>query len=94
MITNEEQLKNLYRQLNEIQQTILTRENGARYAMPAEAEVIKKLTIAIKQLQTELGLSEITSVFAGLIQFLRTFEPARLKDLTPLLDAYVKSKLA
>jgi transcriptional regulator with XRE-family HTH domain len=94
MITNEEQLKNLYRQLNEIQQTILTREDGARYAMPAEAEVIKKLTVAIKQLQTELGLSEITSVFAGLIQFLRTFEPARLKDLTPLLDAYVKSKLA
>jgi len=92
-ITNEEQLKNLYRQLAEIQNTILNREDGARYAMPAEAEVIRKLTISIKQLQAELGLSEITSVFGGLIQFLRTYEPKRVKEIAPVLDAYVKSKL-
>jgi hypothetical protein len=93
-MTNEEQLKNLYRQLAEIQNTILSREEGARYAMPAEAEVIRKLTISIKQLQAELGLSEITSVFGGLIQFLRTVEPGRVKEIAPVLDAYVKSKLA
>ncbi|MDR0505458.1 MAG: helix-turn-helix domain-containing protein [Dysgonamonadaceae bacterium] len=93
-ITNEEQLKNLYRQLAEIQNAILGREDGARYAMPAEAEVIRKLTISIKQLQAELGLSEITSVFGGLIQFLRTYEPARVKEIAPVLDAYVKSKLS
>jgi transcriptional regulator with XRE-family HTH domain len=93
-MTNEEQLKNLYRQLSEIQNTILGREDGARYAMPAEAEVIRKLTISIKQLQAELGLSEITSVFGGLIQFLRTYEPKRVKEIAPVLDAYVKSKLA
>lgn len=92
-MTNEEQLKNLYRQLAEIQNAILSREEGARYAMPAEAEVIRKLTIAIKQLQAELGLSEITSVFGGLIQFLRAVEPKRVKELAPVLDAYVKSKL-
>ena len=93
-ITNEEQLKNLYRQLAEIQNTILKRDDGARYAMPAEAEVIRKLTISIKQLQAELGLSEITSVFGGLIQFLRTYEPKSVKDIAPVLDAYVKSKLS
>jgi len=92
-MTNEEQLKNLYRQLAEIQNAILTREDGTRYAMPSEAEVIRKLTISIKQLQAELGLSEITSVFGGLIQFLRTYEPARVKEIAPILDAYVKSKL-
>jgi DNA-binding transcriptional regulator LsrR (DeoR family) len=93
-MTNEEQLKNLYRQLSEIQNTILGREDGARFAMPAEADVIRKLTISIKQLQAELGLSEITSVFGGLIQFLRTYEPKRVKEIAPVLDAYVKSKLA
>ena len=93
-MTNEEQLKNLYRQLGEIQNTILTREKGARYAMPSEADVIKKLTISIKQLQTELGLSEITSVFGGFVQFLRTFDPKKVKEIIPLLDAYVKSKLS
>jgi transcriptional regulator with XRE-family HTH domain len=93
-MTNEEQLKNLYRQLAEIQNTILGREDGARYAMPAEAEVIRKLTISIKQLQAELGLSEITSVFGGLIQFLRTYAPQQVKNISVLLDAYVQSKLA
>ncbi len=93
-MTNEEQLKSLYRQLSEIQNTILTREDKARYAMPSEAVVIKQLTIAIKQLQTELGLSEITSVFGGLIQFLRMYDPKLVKEIAPVLDAYVKSKLA
>lgn len=93
-MTNEEQLKNLYRQLAELNKIILEREDKARYAMPAEASVIKELTRAIKNLQTELGLSEITSVFGGLIQFLRTYDPKQVKEITPLLDAYVKSKLA
>jgi DNA-binding transcriptional regulator LsrR (DeoR family) len=92
-MTNEEQLKNLYRQLAEIQKTILTREDGVRYATPAEADVIKKLTASIKQLQSELGLSEITSVFGGLVQFLRAYDPRQVKEIAPLLDAYVKSKL-
>ena len=93
-MTNEEQLKNLYRQLAEIQKTILANPEGQRYATPSEADVIKKLSVSIKQLQTELGLSEITSVFAGFIQFLRTYEPKQAKEILPLLDAYVKSKLA
>jgi DNA-binding transcriptional regulator LsrR (DeoR family) len=92
-MTNEEQLKNLYRQLAELNKTILEREDKARYAMPAEADVIKSLSTAIKNLQTELGLSEITSVFGGLIQFLRTYDPKTVKEIAPLLDAYVKSKL-
>jgi DNA-binding transcriptional regulator LsrR (DeoR family) len=92
-MTNEEQLKNLYRQLSELNKTILEREDKARYAMPAEADVIKSLSAAIKNLQTELGLSEITSVFGGLVQFLRTYDPKQVKDIVPVLDAYVKSKL-
>jgi len=93
-MTNEEQLKNLYRQLAELNKTILEREDKARYAMPSEASVIKELTRSIKNLQTELGLSEITSVFSGLVQFLRTYDPKQVKEIVPLLDAYVKSKLS
>jgi len=93
-MSNEEQLKNLYRQLSELNNVILTREDKARYAMPAEADVIKSLSASIKNLQTELGLSEITSVFGGFIQFLRTYGPKQVKEIAPVLDAYVKSKLA
>lgn len=92
-MTNEEQLKNLYRQLAELNKIILERENKARYPMPAEASVIKELTVSIRNLQTDVGLSEITSVFSGLIQFLRTQNPQQVREIAPILDAYVKSKL-
>jgi transcriptional regulator with XRE-family HTH domain len=91
-ITNEEQLRNLYRQLAEIQKTILEREEGARYAMPSEAKVIGDLTKSIKQLQADLGLAEIITTFDGLIKFIRSYDPASLKVFKPVLDAYVKFK--
>ncbi|KAA6347828.1 hypothetical protein EZS27_004693 [termite gut metagenome] len=92
-ITKEEQLKNLYRQLSELNTVILNRSKGERYAKSAEADTITKLAKSIKQMETEVGLSDITSVFGDLIQFIRTFDPVRVREIAPLLDAYVKSKL-
>ena len=94
-ITKEEQLSNLYRQLAEINMVISERkpEEGKRYATPAEADTIGKLAKAIKQLETEVGLSEIVSTFGGLIKWLRAFDAKLAKEFTPVLDAYVKSKL-
>lgn len=94
-ITREEQLNNLYRQLAEINTAISERkpEEGKRYATPSEADTIGKLAKAIKQLETEVGLTEITSAFSGLIKWLRQFDISQAKSIAPVLDAYVKSKL-
>lgn len=94
-ITREEQLNNLYRQLAEMNTAISGRkpEEGNRYATPAEADTITKLAKAIKQLETEVGLTDITSAFNGLINWLRPIDPKQVKAIAPVLDAYVKSKL-
>lgn len=93
-ITREEQLKNMYRQLAELNAAILNRAEGERYPNAAESDTIGKLSKAIRQMETEVGLSEITSVLGGLVQYLRTHEPQLLREtIAPLLDAYVKSKL-
>ena len=84
-ITREEQLKNLYRQLAEL--------NNAIMGKP-EADTISKLSNAIKKLETEVGLADIISVFSDLLKWVRTYDSTQAKEITPLLDAFVKSKLS
>ena len=92
-LTREEQIANLYRQVSEINRAIISRPDGERYANSKEADTIGKLAKTIKQLETEVGLSEITSAFSGLIKWLRQFDVEQAKIIAPVLDAYVKSKL-
>jgi uncharacterized protein YjcR len=91
-LTAEEQMKNMYRQLSELNKVILEREKGKRFATPAEADSIYKLRKTIKEMETEVGISEITSVFGSFLQWIRSIDPARAKELYPTLDAFVKHK--
>lgn len=58
-ITREEQLKNLYRQLAELNNAIMGKPEGERFPNAAEADTISKLSNAIKKLETEVGLADI-----------------------------------
>ena len=60
----------------------------------AEADTISKLSNAIKKLETEVGLADIISVFSDLLKWVRTYDSTQAKEITPLLDAFVKSKLS
>lgn len=93
-ITREEQLKNLYRQLAELNGAIMDKPAGERFPSTAEADTISKLSNAIKKLETEVGLADIISVFSDLLKWVRAYDPAQAKEVTPLLDAFVKSKLS
>lgn len=93
-ITREEQLKSLYRQLAELNNAIMARPPGERFPNTAEADTISKLSNAIKKMETEVGLSDIISVFSDLLKWLRASDPAQAKEVTPLLDAFVKSKVS
>ena len=50
-ITREEQLKNLYRQLAELNNAIMGKPEGERFPNAAEADTISKLSNAIKKLE-------------------------------------------
>lgn len=90
-ITREEQLKNLYRQLAELNNAIMGKPEGERFPNAAEADTISKLSNAIKKLETEVGLADIISVFSDLLKWVRTYDSTQAKEITPLLDAFVKS---
>ncbi|MGL4520807.1 MAG: helix-turn-helix domain-containing protein [Phocaeicola sp.] len=92
-ITKEEQLKNLYRQLAELNDVIAQRPVGERFPSAGEADTISKLANAIKKMETEVGLGDIVSVLSELLKWIRTFDLDKTKELAPLFDSFVKSKL-
>ena len=92
-ITREEQLKNLYLQLSELNAAIAKKPEGERFANAAESDTISKISNAIKRMETDVGLADILSVFKSFVKWLRSYDISRSKEIVPLLDAYIKSKL-
>ena len=93
-ITREEQLKSLYRQLAELNTAISEREKGERFPTASEADTISKLANAIKKMEIEVGMADVISVFSEFLKWLRTFDLKQSKEVSPILDAFVKSKLS
>lgn len=92
-LTREEQVRALYRQVAEINKAIEHRPEGERFATSAEADIIGKLSKAIRQMETEVGISDVISVMTGFINFLRPIDLEKAKDVTRLCDAYIKTLL-
>lgn len=92
-MTAEEQIRNLQRQVIEINNSILNRESGNRYANAKEADMIVKLTTAINKLQTEAGIHEIVGVGAAFVDFMRPIDLEKAQEFTRLFDAFIKAKM-
>ncbi|WP_417172659.1 DUF1804 family protein [Alistipes putredinis] len=92
-MTAEEQIRNLQRQVIEINNSILNRESGNRYANAKEADTIVKLTTAINKLQTEAGIHEIVGVGAAFVDFMRPIDLEKAQEFTRLFDAFIKAKM-
>lgn len=92
-LTREEQVRNLYRQVAEINRAIAARDEGNRFATSQEADIIGKLSKSIRQMETEAGIADVISVLTRFIDFLRPLDLEKAKDVTSLADAYIKSIL-
>ena len=92
-ITREEILKNMYRQLNELNQGILQREAGERHASVKEADVLAKLSAAIKKMETDVGITDIISVGMRFGDWLRRFDVGRAKEYVVLWDAFIREQI-
>jgi DNA-binding transcriptional regulator LsrR (DeoR family) len=88
-MTKEEQLRNLYSQFSDLNNTILRRPIGERNPMPAEAETQVKLTKAIKNLEIEVGASEMYSVGMRFLGFLREIDLDLTKRIAPIFDNFI-----
>lgn len=92
-LTREEQVANLYRQVAEINRKIAEKTEGERFASNAEADILGKLSAAIRKMETDVGIADVISVQTKFIEFLRPIDLGKAKELTQLSDAFIKSLL-
>ncbi len=92
-ITREQQVANLYRQVAGINKAILERPEGERFATTKEADILGKLSAAIKQMETDAGIADIISVLTQFIDWLRPVDLDKAKEITRLADAFIKDRL-
>ena len=94
-LTREEQIKNLHRQIAEINRIIAERgaEDGPRHATTKEADIINKLSGAIEKLEKEVSVQDIVSVGNKFINWLRPIDLEQTKTFVGLFDKFIKSML-
>ena len=90
-ITREEQLRNLYRQLSEINKAIAERDQ--KFATSTEADTISKLATAIEKMESDVGISDIVSVSKKFLNWIRKNDLVKAQEFVPLFDAFIKDNL-
>jgi len=91
--TRESVLSNWYAQLAELNKIIADREEGKRFPTSSESDRMIKISAAIKKLETETGIAEITGVCIGLCEFIRSYDPEKAKEVSDHFNAYIEYKM-
>lgn len=91
-ITPAQLIAQWQQQISEINRAIATREEGTRYATPAEADAMLKLSTAIKKLQDDLGISEVISVCMRFLAWLRPLDVEMAKQFNNFMDVFIKEQ--
>lgn len=92
-LTREEQIRSLYRQVAEINRTIQDKPEGERYPTSKEADILGKLSAAIKNMETDVGIADVISVLTRLIEFVKAYDLDKAKEITNIADNFIKSLL-
>lgn len=91
IITKESELKRLYFQITELNDAIESREKGYRYANSKEADVLVKLTAAVRQLETDTSIADSIEVLKNFINQIRQDDYEMAKKVTALADGFIKT---
>jgi transcriptional regulator with XRE-family HTH domain len=91
--TVDENISRISMQLDELNHTISKREKGDRYPTSKEADIIGKLTTAIKKMKNEVDVEDIVNVSIKFLNWIRGFDLARAKELSDLFDSFIKDNI-
>ncbi len=92
-VTREEVLKRLHLQLKSINDNILEREPKERYATAKEADAMAKLSATIKNLEKDVGISDIISVGMRFGEWLRRVDLDKAKEYVQYWDLFLKEQI-
>lgn len=91
LMTKSAELTRMYAQLSELNSFIEGKPEGQRYGNSKEADVMVKLTSAIKSLEQETNAADAMEVCKNLINLVRKEDTEIAKVITKWADVYIKS---
>jgi len=94
IISKEQQLRRIYAQINELNNFIEKKEFGERFASSSEGDTLSKLASTARALETEMSLSDTISAFMAFLDWLRTIDPMKAKEIILLQDQFIQFKLS
>jgi hypothetical protein len=90
LVTKSEQIGRLYEQIDNLTTEI---QDGAGVADSKQADVLTKLTAAIRNLETEVSIGERVEVGMEFCDFVRQNAPEKSGEVVTLFDSFIKSML-
>ena len=91
--TRENQIHMLLTQINNIQEQILQRDIKERYATTKESDQLAKLSTTMKNMEVELGISDMISCGIRFIDYCKTVDFNKGKDIGLLFDGFLSTLL-
>lgn len=91
--TREARIKSTLMQLNELDESIASREPGARYPTAKEADIRRKLTADLEALEQEASVRDIVNVSRGILDYIRGVDLEKAKMLSDYFDSYIQDRL-
>lgn len=89
--TREEQIRHLYMQIAQINKAIS--ESDTKYATPAQADTINKLSAVIAKMEGDFGIADIIGVSKKFLTWLRARNPEKAIDISSEFDEFIKTQL-
>lgn len=78
-------------QITEINRNINAREEGKRFATPAEADALAKLAGAIKKLENDVGITDCVGVGMRFLTWLRAFDVEKAIEYNNLFTLLLRT---
>ncbi len=91
--TREERIASTLSQLDELDRSIASKEEGKRFPTTAEADIRRKLTADLEALEQDASIRDIYNVSRGILEFVRKVDLDKAKELSDYLDSYIKEKM-
>ena len=91
--TREERISSTLSQLDELDRSIASKEEGKRFPTTAEADIRRKLTADLEALEQDASVRDIYNVSRGLLDYIRRIDLELAKEISDYFDAYIKHRM-
>lgn len=91
--TREARIRSTLMQLEQLDHTIDSRDDGCRYPSAKEADIRRKLTADLEALEQDASVREVINVSRSILDYVRQLNLDHAKLLSDYLDSFIKEKI-